>query len=617
MLTLCFVSPASKSDDRRYIFEVKTKDKTLVVQPESQLELNDWLSAFQLAKQKALEQPSTDGSAASLSKDLAFAISPPSAPEFAAITTEVGIAQTGDESMSNMGVDRSSTLPIPATDLAARNSFDVNSSRRPPGIDGSGEGSRDSASRIMSRLDLHKRSMGGLGSGSGGGIASLIAASHGSMPVGPGSLPVPPTPDTPNTRKVSTPLALLREMPVNSLAPSTLASPPAPTNLSSTAVIVNGERGVGLSRPDSSGGVPSGLLANVWGSNNWGFLNRLERGEVAECHDSASSYKHAPSQDIQAAGKMAQNQELTDADVTNATNASAHRKTVSLDGGDVIGASPMKTTVLDYPNYYPTQLKMQDAQFRLLFPNVPRDEKLVLVFKATWNPNDQQGFPGRIYVTPKEIYFYSNHCGMTMTTSIHLKSISEVTAATGRDYDVVFLHLKETIQMSSFTRINIKTFLEPLKLLQRRLSYLASTAASASVLDTEEIMKALIGMERDNSKDSPSDNSWENVSVDTPVDGSSTVKLHSHRDYHDLRANVLIDQGLYGAVSGPEKVIGSKSFKLPKQPVIFVPSNMDRLVIEKEFNVSPKALFHVMFGDKSAVWQLLYHERQAQRKPHF
>ena len=40
---------------------------------------------------------------------------------------------------------------------------------------------------------------------------------------------------------------------------------------------------------------------------------------------------------------------------------------------------------------------------------------------------------------------------------------------------------------------------------------------------------------------------------------------------------------------------------------------MQRKAVERQFEISPKALFHVMFGDKSAVFQLLYHERRAQR----
>ena len=454
--------------------------------------------------------------------------------------------------------------------------------------------------------DLHSRS-------SGGGIASLIAASHGSMPVGPGALPVPSTPDTPNFRKLSTPLSTIREMPVHSLAPSTLANPPAPTNLSSTAVIVNGERGVGQTRPESSGGIPSGLLANVWGSSNWGFLNRLERGEVDDSRVQRNASFHASLQEQ--LSPETQNASVESQTPGPPLEVGGHRKTISLDGADLPGATTPTVSFLEYPIQYPTQLRMQDAQFRLLFPNVPREEMVVLVFKATWNPNDQQEFPGRIYVTSKEIYFYSNYCGMTMTTSISLRMIKEVTAAKGRDWDVVFLHLKEANESSSFTRIMIKTFLEPLKLLQRRLSFLAKLSTSNSTVSTEEIMKALINLEHEESENSPDDNDWENGSINTPIDGtSSAFRSSPGKDHRDLRAKLHVDQGLYGSPIEQHEVKQAKSFKLPKQAVVYVPKFMDRLVVEKEFDVSPKALYHVMFGDRSAVWQLLYHERQAQRK---
>tara|TARA_R110002060_G_scaffold53608_1_gene64253 strand:+ start:115 stop:1092 length:978 start_codon:yes stop_codon:yes gene_type:complete len=40
---------------------------------------------------------------------------------------------------------------------------------------------------------------------------------------------------------------------------------------------------------------------------------------------------------------------------------------------------------------------------------------------------------------------------------------------------------------------------------------------------------------------------------------------------------------------------------------------MQRKAIEKQFDISPKALFHVVFGDKSAIFQLLYNDKRAQR----
>lgn len=53
--------------------------------------------------------------------------------------------------------------------------------------------------------------------------------------------------------------------------------------------------------------------------------------------------------------------------------------------------------------------------------------------------------------------------------------------------------------------------------------------------------------------------------------------------------------------------------KLPAHPVVYEPEGYGPSAADREFEISPKALFHVMFGDKSAVFQLLYHQRRAQR----
>ena len=621
---LCNVK-VGNADDRRYVFEVKTKDTKIVLQAETQTELSDWLSAFDVAKRKALEDPASTESPGSgpRAPDPAFAILPPSAPEFAASIAESGMPQHTEENQGLLGVDRSSTLPIPGGESAAnRSSFDIAGHRR-SFAEKDAEPARDPASRIIQKLDLHRkgdRQVSGSPASpglSGGGIASLIAASHGSMPVGPGALPTFPMPETPSLRNTPFTVTPMCDLPTSTLAPNTLANPPAPTNLSSTAVIVNGEKGIDLGRIDASGGMPSGIMANIWGSSNWGYLNRLARGELKASNPPSPSVRPldpspetgSPPKSSNALGDLAS----TSTDVDNVSTAFAlppsHRKTVSLDGNEKSTTSPP-----EYPNYYPLQLKTQDAQFRLLFPNVSREEKIVLVFKATWNPNEQQEFPGRVYVSTKEIYFYSNHCGMTLISSIGLQSISEITAAAGKDCDFIFCHLREPDDITGYTRITIKTFLEPLNLLKRRLNFLVRNSTSQG-LSTEDIMKILIKMEQDDSKNSPGMDGWENVSINTPTDDDSTPRRKfSDRNQRDLRANVLIDRGLYGDSSLHLDAPGenNKAFKLPRQPVIYNPSGMDRLAVEKEFDISPKALFHVMFGDKSAVWQLLYHERRAQ-----
>lgn len=143
-----------------------------------------------------------------------------------------GIQPLGDENSSN-GMERTATLPIPGTEpgpnLAMRSSFDITASRR-SAVDG--DNGRDHASRIIQKLDLHRKStIGPQVTGAAatsspssvgvGGIASLISASHNVMPIGPGF--PPPAPEVPVTRPAST--NTMRDLPFSTLAPNALATP--------------------------------------------------------------------------------------------------------------------------------------------------------------------------------------------------------------------------------------------------------------------------------------------------------------------------------------------------------------------------------------------------------
>ena len=289
---LCSLRPTI-ADERRFCFEVMTKDTTLTLQADSQDEVVDWIRAFEVAKQKALEDPaSTDspGLPGSTAQDAAFAINPPSAPEFAASTLDFGAQQRADDTLKS-NPDRSVTLPLslPEGDAGPRSNIDLSSNRRSTGLDADGE-RRDHSSRIKQKLDLHRKSIGassnqaaGLGPSSPGfpsaGIASLISASHNVLPVGPGLTPQSSVQDTSAMGGAS--ILNTRDLPASTLAPSTLVNPPASTNLSTAAVAVNVDRGIGMGRTDATGGMPSALLANLWGTSNWGHMNRLERGEVS------------------------------------------------------------------------------------------------------------------------------------------------------------------------------------------------------------------------------------------------------------------------------------------------------------------------------------------------
>lgn len=585
---LCGIRPAFQ-EERRFCFEVKTKDTTILLQAETQADLTEWISSFEVAKRKALEDTTKDfGLPGSI--DAAFSISPPVAPEFAAKTSE-GNAGHGSE---DAGIaERTETLAIPGSDsLAARGSFDI--TRRSTAFEREDGGRRDHATRIMEKLDLTRKSTvgpqlsGSNPSSASGGIASLISASlasasHNIVQVGQITAPAPGLPDTR--------LVMGQTLPFSSLAPSTLANPPAPTNLSKAAVAVSGERGLGIGK---SGNMPGGLMANLWGSVNWGYVNRLVREDEPELRDRSMSDPPSPLRPSLGFEPFEKPSDASSGDPLTA----AHRKTMSLGSQTTIQQRPSVVTE-DFPNYYPLALRMQDAQFRILFPTVPRAEKVVLVFRAVWNMTDQQEFPGRIYVTAKDIYFYSNHMGLVLITGVSMTSIDEVTAAPGKDCDFLFLHFKSGAREDGATRITIKTFLEPLKLLLRRLNFLVRNATTAEH-GLEEVVKRLIKMEA-NEDNSPSADSWEEVPSHTPMDPGYGK---------DLKTSLRIDGNLFGP-SGVNRA--PSKFKLPSQPVVFAPQGMTQVAVEKEYDISAKGLFHILFGDKSAVFQMLYRERLAQR----
>ncbi|KAK2739871.1 SNF1-interacting protein [Myotisia sp. PD_48] len=591
---LCSVRPAFQ-EERRFCFEVKTKNNTIMLQAETQMELTDWIGSFEAAKRKALESPSGELQpfVKGNSPDPAFAISQPPAPEFTADSSYSLTPNSNDEQGTS---DRG--LPSPFLDrdgLAVRSSGDFTTSRRSTGPERDTESGRDHASRIISKLDIHRKSVINTPvipppspNPQATGVSGLLSATHQMFPLGvPKELEGDPSKWKAGTNSHQF-----------TLAPATLANPPIPTSMSRAAVFVSCERGIGTK--DGASGIPSGMMANIWGSSQWATLNKLQRDEHVASETTNHSENNSPN-------KLPKIEDTVVPQKT--TSISRHRQTVSLGDTGSFQNEPIMVPH-EYPSYYPHLLKAHDAQFRLLFPHIPKDENLVFVFRATFSPNDQQDFPGRVFATTRNVYFYSNHFGLVLTSCASLSSITEVTAASGRDCDFLFLHIIPEKGSDIPGRLSIKTFLEPLKILQRRLNFLVHNVSSDNPASLESIFKSLITMEIEKPARTPSMESWEDILLNTSADaaqdanGSLLPKLEKH-------FNVYVDNTLdtiHGKAVSHSQV---SRFRLPTQPVVYEPQGSLHVAAEKYFNLSPKALFLVLFGDKSPVWQLLQHQRRA------
>lgn len=219
---LCNVRPAFQ-EERRFCYEVKTKDTAILLQAETQSDLTSWIEIFEQAKRKAVESSSSTA-------DQAFAIIPPSAP---APELSVKDHLHHDENIS-MGFDRSLTLPLSGV-------------QPPDGLRGTvlarisdqNKGKNADNQRALSPGAASNPSTGAIGFG------ALISATHGAFPMDfrtqQGNSPVSPaSPYGASAGDISitqSQLALLPSTPKNSLAPTTLAHTPAPGSLAKAAAI--------------------------------------------------------------------------------------------------------------------------------------------------------------------------------------------------------------------------------------------------------------------------------------------------------------------------------------------------------------------------------------------
>jgi hypothetical protein len=603
---LCSVKPAV-GEDRRFCFEVKTKTQTLMLQAETQGQLIEWLEVFEVAKKKAFEMSmGRDNSSLPGGVDPAFAITPASIPEFSAKSLE------GSDDGINPP-ERMSTLPVPGPDgnIASRTSFDVNASvpRRSLTTLGTtlareeGESGREHAARLMQKLDLHRKSGASSTDASpappiaAGGIASLISASHTLIPNygSPAFVPAPSPRQAPPT------LSLPLEHRPGSLAPNTMARSPVPTYLSKNAVTAAAERGIATDGPR---GIAAAVMANYWGTSPWSSMYN-DRSDTVKLQDIDDPFVQSTTHTT-----LNTDDNLKSPITPITPTTPLHRKAMSADAkiGDLAVVDRKNTE--QFPQGYPNELKAHAAQFRLLFPSAPVDEKLVLVFNAAWASSSEDAKEvksfagnGRIYVTPDNMYFYGHQMGLVVAYTISLDVITEVTAAPGRDCDYIFLHLGQDMNDTGLTRVTIKVFLEDLPLLHSRLNLLVDDLQAEEPLELAELINSLINLEKEEyEKKSPSVESWEEVSSNTPHDDGTAHGKPVSRRVHEL--------GHHNQSRRSPKTHVAK-FQLPARPVIYEPEGMGKPVAGRHFEISAKACFHVLFGDKSFIFPKLYFERRA------
>jgi hypothetical protein len=489
---LCNVSP-EPNEDRRFCFEIRTKDNTLIVQAETLADLKSWLQVFEVSKRLVLQKERD--------ADMSFAFQklPPLFPEFAStagtsVDTELVHARTHSDSSANANSQQVNGATNNVENGGAISTGDFLTTQE--------------ASTIQELMTSGKNLMLSPKEGEKG--SSCFST------IGPYSM---------------------------SLAPSPLVNCPMPTSMTQESIISNA-----FITPTR---VPTAVTANYWGSVNWSlYQTTTQISSRQEDKTDPSSSKLAP------------------------------------------------LTKLEYPGYYPYDLRSQDAQMRAIFQTLVDDDpmdKVVMVFRGMLSPNPKQELPARIFVTPRNIYMYAHIFGFAGLVKRPLDSFVSVEGHASTSWDTLYLLTDNGT--SGMCRI----FLDSGRMIQKRLQLLIDLKTDDSSDDLKTIIsklkKAGMEMKKEITESGPSgdyeDGDEDNASItveDTSEEGLTNKKLMQKY----LVGNKKTKPSRESIARGSQAVS-------PTQ--IDLSNTMDKKVIDKEYDVSAKTLFHIIFGEKSPVFQ--------------
>lgn len=511
---LCHFMPVT-SEDRRFCFEIKTKDHTFVVQAESQFELISWLQVYEDSKSVAVNS----GRQSKIT--FAFQRIPPPLSDFAS-TTSASV----DLELHDKALESPTSQPNEFTSRSLFSDDTTNSLRE---IMNLGES--------LNRNNENKAKVDFITTG----------------PFG------------------------------SNLVSSPIINSPMPTSKSLEAILAN-------SLIDTTT-LPTAITANYWGSINW---------IVYQDKKSNASTENAPLQKSET--------DNTEDKLSDHHLPLEHRK------------SNVQLFVSRYPDYYPLELRAQDAQLRAIFQSIIADDdydRVVLVFRCLAKPNHNYEVTSRVFVTPTHMCLYSHSSGFTITAICKLTDIISVESRQALNGDTIYF-----IGKRGTTSCHV--FLDSGRLLQKRLLFLIDNANSKNRLGLQDIINKLnfIGTEKHEDQldqllliDKTSSTTMEEIQYAQEAGQRYETHLRQYYDREDTKpplksnSSSLEPQSSDASLRRPSKntnylVMSDSEYK--DNIYSELTQSMSQLSGESDFDIPAKALFHVMFGENSDVFLYNY-----------
>lgn len=245
-----------------------------------------------------------------------------------------------------------------------------------------------------------------------------------------------------------------------------------------------------------------------------------------------------------------------------------------------------------YPPYYPKELIAQDMIRRAIFENLNLpNEYLVTLIRGFVRLKENQWVPSRLYATNRRLLFQVSIFDYASLRSVRYMSILDVECKSSIDFDDLQVIVRnteteneESSDLPPYSTFIMRMFIDSGILMQRRLQYLLDNYKSRRPDNLEEIIKQLGRINAEFSKD---------------VEQRLVPATEEEQVLGTLWSD--IDRALKNPNQNQSTVTSEKN-DVEVDAVHNLADTMKHKVLERDFAVSPRSLFHVMFGDHETVF---------------
>ncbi|EEB08113.2 pleckstrin y domain-containing protein [Schizosaccharomyces japonicus yFS275] len=228
------------------------------------------------------------------------------------------------------------------------------------------------------------------------------------------------------------------------------------------------------------------------------------------------------------------------------------------------------------------ELKLRNAEFRALYCDV--NAPIVLfVCRICSKRDDKTRLPGRMYCTMQGIYVYYYYAGLVTTEFFPVQDIVSVKTFPGQSCDYFYLKVHDV------GTLRFSTYIDSAQLLTERVNLLLQNYISDNPTNIQGLLRKLKTLSLIQRPTLPVAPKQISLHTQQPSPNSPLVPHHLQRS--DTLCTI---SDFYKSPVPQGTVDVSRS------------SHLSEIVLENTYDVSAKALFHIMFGDQSSLMQKLY-----------